>query len=84
MKRDLSRNMGKGSHVPHPRRESIAELLVKENYTPEEVSELLEIDTHVIRRACWDGSLKAEIVDHHIVNIKRDDLLKWLDEWEHL
>ncbi len=70
--------------MPHPHRESIAELLVKHDYTPEEVSELLEIDVYVIRRACWDGALKAEVVDHHIVNIKREDLMRWLDEWEHL
>jgi hypothetical protein len=70
--------------MPHPRRESIAQLLVKETYTPEEVSELLEIGTHVVRRACWDGALKAKIVDHHIVSIRRDDLLEWLDRWEHM
>jgi len=70
--------------MPHPRRESIAELLLKSTYTPEEVSELLEIDTQVVRRACWDGALKAKIVDHHIVSIAREDLLRWLDEWEHL
>lgn len=70
--------------MPHPRRESIAALLLKGSYTPEEVSELLEIDTYVVRRACWDGALKAKIVDHHIVSIDREDLLRWLDEWEHL
>lgn len=70
--------------MPHPRRESIAELLVKDHYTPEEVSDLLEIDVYVVRRACWDGALKAKIVDHHIVSIAREDLLTFLDEWEHL
>jgi len=70
--------------MPHPQRETIAELLVKDHYTPEEVSELLQIDTYVVRRACWDGALKAHIVDHHIVSIERDDLLHWLDVWEHL
>ena len=70
--------------MPDPRSESMEELLVKEYYTPEEVSELLDISTYVIRRACWDGALKANIVEHHIVGIKRDDLLQWLDMWEHL
>ncbi len=69
--------------MPHPR-ESVAELLVKEYYTPEEASDLLDISTYVIRRACWDGALNANIVEHHIVSIKRDDLLRWLDTWEHL
>ena len=70
--------------MPHPRRESIANLLEKDHYTPEEVSDLLDIDVYVVRRSCWDGALKAEIVDHHIMNIDRVDLLRWLDEWEHL
>lgn len=70
--------------MPHPRRQSIAELLVKDQYSPEEVSELLEIDVYVVRRACFDGALKATVVDHHIMSIEREDLLRWLDEWEHL
>ncbi len=70
--------------MPHPKRESITELLGKEFYTPEEASDLLDLSTYVIRRACWDGALKANIVEHHIVSIRRDDLLKWLDTWEHL
>lgn len=70
--------------MPHPQRESIANLLVKDRYTALEVSELLDLDQYVVRRACWDGALKAHVVDHHIVSIERDDLLRWLDAWEHL
>lgn len=69
--------------MSHPRRESIAELLVKDHYKPEEVSELLEIDSYVVRRACWEGALKARIIEHHIIDIKRADLLRWINEWEH-
>lgn len=70
--------------MPHPQRESIAALLVKDRYTADEVSELLDLDPYVVRRSCWDGALRAQVVDHHIVSIERDDLLHWLDEWEHL
>jgi len=70
--------------MPHPKRESIDSLLVKEHFTPDEVSELLEIDRYVIERAARDGALKATVVDHRVLDIKREDLLDWLDRWEHL
>jgi hypothetical protein len=70
--------------MPHPKRESAATLLVKEHFTPREVSDLLEIDMYVIERAARDGALKAKVVDHRVLDIKREDLLDWLDRWEHL
>ncbi|HEX3723379.1 MAG TPA: DNA-binding protein [Nitrolancea sp.] len=70
--------------MPHPKRESVASLMTKEHYTPKEVSDLLEIDMWVIERACLDGALKAKVVDHHVLDINRADLLDWLDRWEHL
>ena len=70
--------------MPHPKRESIANLLDRDHFTPREVADLLEIDIYVIERACRDGALKAKIVDHHVLDIKREDLLIWLDHWEHL
>jgi hypothetical protein len=70
--------------MPHPKRESAAALRVKEHFTPREISELLEIDMYVIERAARDGALKANVVDHHVLDIKREDLLDWLDRWEHL
>jgi len=70
--------------MPHPKRESAAALLIKEHFTPREVSDLLEIDMYVIERAARDGALKAKVVDHRVLDIKREDLLDWLDRWEHL
>ena len=70
--------------MPHPKRESIANLITQQHFTPREVSELLEIDIYVIERACRDGALKAKVVDHRVLDIKREDLLDWLDRWEHL
>ncbi|HVX29498.1 MAG TPA: DNA-binding protein [Nitrolancea sp.] len=70
--------------MARPTRESAAELLVKEHFTPQEISDLLEIDRYVIERAARDGALKAKVVDHHVLDIKREDLLSWLDRWEHL
>jgi hypothetical protein len=70
--------------MPHPKRESIANLLGQNHFTPREVADLLEIDFYVIERACLDGALKAKVIDHHVLDIKREDLLTWLDHWEHL
>jgi hypothetical protein len=58
---------------------SIEELLHHEYYTPEEVSRLLGIGLDVIRHAAFTGALHAQIVEHDIINLQRDDVLTWLD-----
>ena len=66
---------------------SISELLQQDRYTPEEVSELLGIGLDVIRHAAFAGTLRAEIEDHDIISLQRDDVLAWLQtrdgsDWE--
>jgi hypothetical protein len=62
-----------------PRR-TPAEILTQDRYTPEELATLLEMDVNLIRQAAYNGRLKANIVDHHILTISRADALRWLDE----
>lgn len=58
---------------------SIYELLQQERYTPEEVAELLGISVHIIQHAAFSGELRAQIVGHDIISLRRDDLLTWLE-----
>lgn len=59
---------------------SIAELLRQDRYTPEEVARLLGIGLDVIRHAAFSGELRAQIVGHDIISLKREDVLAWLAE----
>jgi hypothetical protein len=59
-------------------RESIAELLQHDHYTPEDLAELLNLDAWAIRRAARTGELRAFIVDHQVLCIRREDAIHWL------
>ena len=54
------------------------ELMLQDQYTPEEVSELLGIGLDVIRHAAFAGTLRADIEGHDIISLQRDDVLAWL------
>ena len=58
---------------------TLSELMSQENYQPEEVAELLGIGVDVVRHAAFNGDLVAEVVGHTIINIRRDDVLRWSD-----
>jgi len=58
---------------------TLAELMVQDDYQPEDLAELLGIDVDVVRHAAFSGDLVAEVVGHTIVNIRRDDVLRWYD-----
>jgi hypothetical protein len=53
--------------------------MTQDQYTPEDLATLLEVDVNLIREEAFTGRLKAEIVDHNIVSISRADALRWLD-----
>ena len=55
-----------------------ATLLHQDHYTPEELAELLGMSVYAVRHAAREGELKAAIVDHHILSIRREDALAWL------
>ncbi len=60
------------------RPERMDDLLRKEEYTPEELATLLEVDPHVIRRAAREGQLRATMVGDDVVSISREAALQWL------
>jgi hypothetical protein len=59
-------------------RESIAELLQHDHYTPQDLAELLNMDAWAIRRAARTGELPAFIVDHQVLCIRREDAVHWI------
>jgi hypothetical protein len=62
--------------------ESMSDLLHKEIYTPEELSDLTGIGLNTIRTAIFRHELKANIVNHDIINVRRSDALEWLNQRE--
>ena len=60
--------------TPH----SMYELLQQDHYRADEVAKLLGIGLDIVRHAAFTGELRAEIVGHHILRLRRDDVLVWL------
>ncbi|HEY7031433.1 MAG TPA: helix-turn-helix domain-containing protein [Thermomicrobiales bacterium] len=58
--------------------ETAEELLRHDIYTPEELARLLDMSLYRIRHAAREGDLHATIVDHHVLCIRREDVLAWL------
>ena len=58
---------------------SLYELLLQDQYTPEEVAEVLGTDVDVVRHAVFTGELRAQIIEHDIITIRRHDVLTWLE-----
>lgn len=59
-------------------RKSLEEILHQSEYTPHELADLLEMSLYVIQSAVWNGQLKATVIGHDIVSIRRGDVLEWL------
>lgn len=60
--------------------ESMDQLLTKDVFTPEELSDLMGIGVETIETAVFGGRLPATVVNHQILGINRSDALQWLRE----
>jgi hypothetical protein len=58
---------------------SIFKLLRAEEYTPQEVAELLEIGEHIVQNAVFEGDLPAQVVGHDIISIRQQDVIAWFN-----
>ena len=47
---------------------------------PEELAMVLGMDLHVILHDAQRGEVKALIVDHHVLDFRREDAIRWLQE----
>lgn len=54
------------------------ELLHRDHFSVEELALLLDVSPHLIRHEVHAGALRAFVVDHHIVDIRREDVCAWL------
>lgn len=59
---------------------TMSELMLQDELTPQELSYLLGIPLQQIHNACFEGELKANIVDHDILSIRREDALQWMND----
>lgn len=66
--------------VTPAKRDAVIDLLHKDHYTPAELARLLDVDPHLILQDAQYGRLKAYIVDHHVLDIRREDILVWLEQ----
>ena len=57
--------------------ESVFELLHHERYRAEDAARLLGIGLSAVRHAVYSGELRAEVIEHHIICIRREDLVAW-------
>lgn len=66
--------------VTSAERNALFELLHRDHYSPDELSRLLGMDLHLILHDAQSGRLKAFIVDHHVLDIRREDAIAWLHD----
>ena len=57
----------------------LADILHKDHYTPEELAALLGINKHAIEAAAHSGELRATLLEHHIISIRREDVVQWIE-----
>ena len=60
----------------------LIDLIRQKRYTPQELAMLLGLPVDVICQAAFRHDLKARIVGHDIVDMRREDVLAWLTERE--
>jgi hypothetical protein len=65
-------------HLADPDLRDIDELLHHDHYTVEEAAFLLGIDPNVLSQAAHRHELAAIFVEHHVIHLRRDDLIQWL------
>jgi excisionase family DNA binding protein len=57
----------------------LEDILRKDHYTPEELAVLLGINKHAIEAAAHSGELRATLLEHHIISIRREDVVRWIE-----
>jgi hypothetical protein len=62
-----------------PPREAVEDLLHRDHYTPEQIASLLGISPELIVHEVHEHRLDAYIIDHRIIDIRRDEIMRWLD-----
>jgi hypothetical protein len=69
---------------PMSEHDLIDRLVHQSHYTPEELAHVTGIGRHIIQHAVYTGELRSFVVDHHCLDIRREDVLIWLRRNERL
>ena len=56
----------------------IDRLVHQDHYTVEELAHVTGIGREVIQHAAFAGELRAFVINHHCLDIRREDALDWL------
>jgi excisionase family DNA binding protein len=67
------------STLPPLTDQSVDDLLHQHHYTPDQLAALLGVSPELIVHEAHEHRLRAYIVDHHILSIRRDDVVAWLE-----
>jgi hypothetical protein len=67
---------GRDAAVTH--HESFDDLLHRDHYTPVQLAALLGMSPQLIRQEVRAHRLPAYTVDHHVIDIRREDIVHWL------
>ena len=59
--------------------ESVEELLHRDHYTPDQLASLLGVSPELIVHEAHEHRLNAYIINHQVVDICRDDVVRWLE-----
>jgi excisionase family DNA binding protein len=57
----------------------LEDALHHDHYSPEELAALLGMNLHTVEQAAHSGELRATIVDHRILSIRREDVVRWFE-----
>lgn len=57
----------------------VSDLMQRDHYTPDQLADLLDVSPEVIRHEVRVGRLKAYMIDHRVIDIRRPDVIDWLD-----
>ena len=57
----------------------LEEILRHDHYSTEELAILLGVDRHTIEQAAHSGELQATMLDHHMLSIRREEVVRWIE-----
>lgn len=63
-----------------PRQNHFLELMHHDEYKPAELAELVGMDVRALEQEVFQGKLRATVLEHQVISIRREDALNWLRE----
>ena len=64
--------------------ETVWDVMQHDTFTPKELARLVGTEPTLVCEEVFHGRLKATVVNHHVVSIKREDAIAWLRARAHI